>query len=316
MGLQTITADILMQKNISAPKMIMPGILPVGLTIFAGRPKLGKSWWALNAAVSVASGSHFLGQEIDAGDALYLALEDTEQRLQGRLQLMLDGAAAPARLHLATSCPALDRGGARDISAWVKKASAPKVVIVDVLQKVRPEDKGARAYDNDYGAVTPLKRIADEYGVAVIAITHTRKADPGLDPLDAISATTGLAGAADHNLILDRGSDGLILYGRGRDVEEFKLALAHDGSTGKFNLLGDPEAVHRSGTRSRILSALPNNGDAIGPKEIAERAALPEANVKQALKRMLPKGEVTKRGRGAYARPITFVSNVTPHLPS
>lgn len=302
MALKLITASDLMLKEIVIPKMIVPGILPVGLTIFAGLPKLGKSWLALDLAVSVASGETFLGRHVDHGNALYLALEDTETRLKSRLQTRCKSGAPLDRLDLTTGCPPLDKGGAKEITEWVKNAADPKLVVVDVLQKVRPENNSGRLYDADYASVTPLKQIADTYGIAVIAVTHVGKSDPGMDPLNAISATTGLVAAADHGLLLQRGADGLTLYGRGRDVEVFHISLKRD-QMNRHEALGDPSTVHQSEARKRILAVLPPDGSKIGPMEIAMRAKLKEGVVKQHLRRMLKDGEALLLGRGAYAAP-------------
>ncbi|MBK8459471.1 MAG: AAA family ATPase [Micropruina sp.] len=44
----------------------------------AGAPKVGKSWFSLGVGIEVASGGRALGSiPVDAGDVLYLALEDT-----------------------------------------------------------------------------------------------------------------------------------------------------------------------------------------------------------------------------------------------
>ena len=51
-------------------KFIVPGYLPEGATILAGRPKLGKSWLALDLALAVAKGSKCLGVECEQGDVL------------------------------------------------------------------------------------------------------------------------------------------------------------------------------------------------------------------------------------------------------
>jgi len=42
-------------------RWIVPDVLPEGATILAGRPKLGKSWMALDMALAVARGAYCLG---------------------------------------------------------------------------------------------------------------------------------------------------------------------------------------------------------------------------------------------------------------
>jgi len=90
-------------------------ILPEGCVLFAGRPKLGKSWLAYHLAIAIAEGTKAFGEvPVRQGDVLYLALEDGRQRLQWRLKTLLRGHPVPKRLHLAMDWPALDAGG------WMK----------------------------------------------------------------------------------------------------------------------------------------------------------------------------------------------------
>ncbi|MDP2815826.1 MAG: AAA family ATPase, partial [Rectinemataceae bacterium] len=54
--LKTFTASDLAKMVFPEPKWAVPGLLPEGLTILAGRPKRGKSWMGLGLALAVASG--------------------------------------------------------------------------------------------------------------------------------------------------------------------------------------------------------------------------------------------------------------------
>ena len=82
-----------------------------------------------------------------------------------------------------------------------------KLVIIDTLQKVR-DSKGstgkAGMYGNDYDDISSIKRIADEYNIAVLAIHHLRKLKDSDDPFNEVSGSTGIIGAADTNFILKR----------------------------------------------------------------------------------------------------------------
>ncbi len=73
---------------------MVPGILPVGLTLLAGPPKIGKSWLALHVAVGVACGRPVFGDIAywPAGPrgVLCLALEDSEPRVRKRLSEVAD----------------------------------------------------------------------------------------------------------------------------------------------------------------------------------------------------------------------------------
>ncbi len=93
------TASELLAAVFPDPKYVIPGIVPEGLSIVAGPPKVGKSWLAMNAAVAVGSGGKAFGRlPVEQGHVLYLALEDPGRRLQKRLrQVMAEG---PTPSHL------------------------------------------------------------------------------------------------------------------------------------------------------------------------------------------------------------------------
>ncbi|MCX5513367.1 recombinase A [Kaistia algarum] len=304
--MEIISAVDLMARTFPPGRFIIPGILPAGLTLLAGRPKIGKSWLALGMSLGVSSGDDVLGRPVDAGRVLHLALEDGPRRLKDRLGRMLGGRLPSKRLDFVTQIAPLDAGGTEAIRKWIETAPEPRLVVVDVFERVRPKgDRSGRLYQDDYASVLPLKKIADDYGVAVVAVTHTRKSDAELDPLDAVSATTGLTGAADNVLILARGPEGAAIYGRGRDVEEIDLALRFEGARGLWRALGDREDVNRSDIRNAILKVLRAAVEPLGPAEIAKQAGADPGNVRVRLGAMVSAGEIEKIGRGLYSTPVT-----------
>src|SRR4029077_515904 len=86
-----VTAGQLSSMRFPPINYIVPDVLPEGLTILAGRPKIGKSWLALDTCLAVADEAEttVLGRDPAHGDALYCALEDTNRRLQHRASKLL-----------------------------------------------------------------------------------------------------------------------------------------------------------------------------------------------------------------------------------
>src|SRR5260221_7595705 len=86
-GIGRIPARALLMKTLPQPQWAVPGILPAGLTLLAGKPKMGTSWLALGLALAIAMGGVALeSTQVEAGAVLYLALEDTQRRLQQPVQ--------------------------------------------------------------------------------------------------------------------------------------------------------------------------------------------------------------------------------------
>jgi hypothetical protein len=65
-----------------------------------------------------------------------------------------------------------------------------------------------------------------------------RMRDEPYDPFDAVSGTTGLTGAADTVLVLSRSSQGTVLYGRGRDIEEIENSAVLRQDNGAVDRVG------------------------------------------------------------------------------
>src|SRR4051812_41227347 len=67
-SLGLLTASALMQMPPPPVRYILEGYIAEGLTILAGRPKLGKSWLALDIGIAVAMGGYSLNIKADQGD--------------------------------------------------------------------------------------------------------------------------------------------------------------------------------------------------------------------------------------------------------
>jgi len=301
---KTFTAVDLMNREFPEPRWIVEGLLPEGLTLFAGPPKIGKSWLALSLCVGTASGGHALGKiPIERGEALYLALEDTARRLQSRLKMMLNGEPAPEGLHLATKWDRLDEGGLEQLESWLLGWPKCRLIIIDTLQRLRPPQQGNRGlYEQDYNTLVYLKTLADTCGVAIVVVHHLRKGSSN-DPLEEVSGTTGLTGAADTiwTLKRDRGRADAVLFSTGRDIDEAETALRFDKSLGLWTLLGDAEEYRMTHERGKIIEILKQSGEPMTPKAIAEILAKTRESVQFLISKLVEEGSVEKVGYGRYA---------------
>ena len=81
-----ITAKELQETEFPPVSWVVRDLIPEGLTILAGKPKLGKSWLALQMGLGVATGGEVLGRSVEQGAVLYAALEDNLRRLKSRLR--------------------------------------------------------------------------------------------------------------------------------------------------------------------------------------------------------------------------------------
>jgi hypothetical protein len=296
------TLDALKGMKFAPIKYVVPGVVIEGLTLFAGKPKIGKSWLFLHAAIAVAAGESTLGERCDQGDVLYCALEDNARRMQDRAKIIRPGKDWPSRLHVQHQMPRLSVGGLEYIREWIDSVEHPRLIGIDTLTMVRPpKGRDATQYEADYNAVATLRTLAADRGVAIVVVHHLRKMESD-DAFDTVSGTLGLTGAVDSILVLKRDQSGaIIMHGRGRDLEELEKAMAFDKGTCTWTVSGEVEEVKRSTAQQKILDALAEIGEPASPNDIAVVARTTAGNVKQFLRKLVDAGLVTRLERGKYA---------------
>ena len=116
------------------------------------------------------------------------------------------------------------------LKMFVREHPDTKLIIIDTLQKVREAGGDKYSYANDYEVVGTLKRLADDCGICLLLVHHTRKQQAD-DKFDMISGTNGLLGAADGAFLLqkEKRTDGsAILDVAGRDQQDQRMYLTKD----------------------------------------------------------------------------------------
>ena len=233
----------LMRRDFPPARFYVAGLLPTGLTLLAGPPKGGKSWMGYQIAIAVA-GSYrcFGGLRTEQAPVLYLALEDTERRLQSRAAKLLElgGWDAPRGLTLTCESAVAGAGGLQRLGEWYA-ANPGGLVLIDTLQRFRDPPRGqSNAYADDYAAGAAIQTLANAHGGAALVLHHTRKMEAE-NPFDRISGTQGIGGAADTMLVLDRRGNATQMFGTGRDLGLVTFALDFGG--GLWSVTGSSEGV-------------------------------------------------------------------------
>lgn len=75
--LETMTAEQLQSAPYAPVPFLVDELLPEGLHILAGAPKIGKSWLALWLCLCVSQGQPLWNFDVMQGEVLYLSLEDS-----------------------------------------------------------------------------------------------------------------------------------------------------------------------------------------------------------------------------------------------
>ena len=216
--LKTVSMSELLDNVYQSKPPLMDGLLYRGTYLFVGAPKLGKSFLMTQLAYHISTGTPLWNYPVRKGTVLYLALEDDYRRLQERSYRMF-GTAENESLFFSVSARQLGRGLDEQLTNFLREHPDTSLIIIDTLQKVREIGGDNYSYANDYQIITRLKALADNYGICLLLVHHTRKQQAD-DKFDMISGTTGLLGAADGAFLLTkeiRTSNAACLDVSGRD---------------------------------------------------------------------------------------------------
>ena len=217
----------------SPKEWIIKGILRSGLYILAGAPKVGKSFLVGQIAYHVSTGRPLWGYPVHRSPVLYMALEDDHQRLQERMFRMF-GVESTKDLYFSISAKNLREGLEEQITGFVKDHPGTRLIIIDTLKKIRPGDDDTYSYARDYADMTQLKKIADDNGICLLLVHHTRKKEDESDAFNTVSGTNGLTGAADGSFIFAkkrRTDSDAVLQFTGRDLQDQIFYLSKNRET-------------------------------------------------------------------------------------
>lgn len=197
-------------------RWLWPGRIPLGkLTLLDGDPGLGKSTLLLDLAARVSRGALMPDEvrselEGPAGTVLLTA----EDGLADTIRPRLDAAGGdPERVAALQSIQAEEGGeprlptvqSLRDLKGAIEEMYA-RLLIVDPLVAYLPGDVNSHRDQDVRTALAPLAELADETGVAVVAVRHLNKGG-GSNPKYRGGGSIGLIAAARSGLLVAEDPD-------------------------------------------------------------------------------------------------------------
>lgn len=164
------------------PPVVVPRLAWAGrVTLLAAREKAGKSTLAGHAAAALSVGRPFIGHLLDAGEVLWVGLEEHLAEVVSRFHTL---GADPDRTHVVDALP-----GALTSLAEAVEAVRPTLVVVDTLpalvSDLAPDSGSASQWTPTLLRLTALAR---ESGAALLLLHHARKSDGHYRDSGAIGA--------------------------------------------------------------------------------------------------------------------------------
>ena len=245
-ALETSNLKELSEKNFVQVEPLIEHFLPgMGVFLFCGSSKIGKSWMALQIGLCVATGTKFWNYDVRKKDVLYLCLEDGERRLQDRVFSTAEE--YPDNFIYTTNADAIGKGLEDQLQQQLNEHPNIGLIIIDTLAAVRCEQTTATKspYQGDYNTLKPLHDFSQDNHITVLLVHHVRKMKSS-DPFEDISGTNGLFGSSDGAFIFRKETyedENIKLFSRCRDFEERVLTLKFDNTTCKWDLVKENTPV-------------------------------------------------------------------------
>ena len=296
--LESYTVRQLATMEIEPVKWFIPNMLPSGLTILAGPPKIGKSFFCWNMALAIAAGGvAFSSITLEHPyNVTYLSLEDPPALLKDRLELILpEPEEKPNNLHIVHDLhqKRLDAVGLKMLEAHLDQ-TASELLIVDTWKHVTPKlDSKGTSYDVDYESLIPIQQFAHRRNMGIVLVTHTRKAADLDNVFNQIQGSVGMQASCDTLMMLshDSGAKTLHLSGRRIPSEQYALTI----SEGIWVLEGNAQEYQKSELRKEIIEHLKEAGNrGLSAGDLVDLVGKPDNLIRVTLRRMVEKGEIVQ----------------------
>jgi len=295
----------LMEQEYPPVSWLVDEIVPVGLGILGGRPKIGKSWLALQLARSVVTGRPFLGKETKPGKTLYLALEDPMRRLDERMKKQQWPTDPGIRrdflaIVMGTYTSATNALGMLGVEYLgnIIEMEKPALVVVDTFSQITRADQIEHAQMME--VLQPLQETAHRENTAIVLVDHLRKSKLSQDELDIVEeilGSTAKAAAVDTTwgLFKFRGNDVLRFSIKGKEVLLQDIFLEFDALSGSW-------VVYEGLTEemSVVYDVIAKAEAKLSTTEIADILKMNRGSVHRSLQRLVKEGKVTKTGNGRH----------------
>lgn len=210
--------------GLPAPTWLIDGIMPAGgLVGLYGPPGAGKSFVAIDIAMTVATGLDWMGHPVERGSVVYVSAEGGSGIGKRVLAWLIDRKADPKQANVAWLIESIPIHADSEMMALLlnriidEARVQPALVVVDTLARCFDGDENAQ---EDMGRfIAGVDTLRSELKTTVLVVHHTRLGG------DRERGNTAFRGAADTMMKIE-GEEGSPFFtvncDKQKDDEEFK----------------------------------------------------------------------------------------------
>lgn len=282
---QQYTGSELLEKHFLPPRYIVPGLISVGLGNLSGRPKIGKSFLALQLAIAKAAGIPFLGRPLRQGKVFFICMEDTPRRMRDRIKKQ--GIPVNDNLVFEFAFPHLDDEGLDELAVEISEMEYDLVIIDTFSRLILKSDQNDMVQMNEITG--RLQRIALDLNMGILLVDHHKKPN-GIysDPIDDILGSTGKSAPLDTvmGLYRENGKHTFVLKVVGRDFESTEIPLTFNRENLLWETQSNNQGLIGGSMDDRVyeaMLALNQEGKMLFGTAIAKQACMDVGNVNRCL---------------------------------
>ena len=281
--------------------------------LIGGAPKCCKTWFGLDMAVSVASGTPALGHFAckAPGPALVYLAEDALPQVRSRIEALCRSRGrdiGSLDLHVITvPVLRLDLGGDQERLARTIEELRPRLVLLDPLVRLHRLDENSAA--DISGLLGYIRDLQRRFDVAIVLVHHASKKQRS-QPGQALRGSSDLHAIGDCNAYLARDGKHIALtieHRAARSPEPMLLELVTDSSAEAAYLrVVSPTAPHalQPTVGEQILELLARATQPLTRAALRSALRINNLRLGDALERLERSGHVERTPRGWVLRLI------------
>jgi hypothetical protein len=289
----------LQKQQFREVKWIVDNVLPTGNIMLASRPKMRKTWMAIQLAMAISSGGMWMGYQVNKGDVLGLFLEDNERRLQHRIKTLQSWSILKPDLAgfrywtggVSTDTYGKERvtnpeeqdellanfprgsAGVDALEQYLDQYPNTTAVFIDTYAHFRDNTGNNRdVYQRDYDAMVPITKLCARKNVLIMPVHHEKKGLANTvsgDFMEDVNGSSGISGGVDGIMSIKgrRGvqeeNESRKLYISGRDIpHDYEIDISFDAAAGGW------KTAQRADVKTAVLELLVKH-PFINQKELA-----------------------------------------------
>lgn len=307
------TAQQIVSKELGEVEWLIEDILPQGFFFIAGKPKMKKSFMALQMSLAIVGNGKFLGYQVrEPGRVLYISLEDNARRLKKRMLNMgiHNDTKGIDLLEIEETWRKLNKGGLEDLLKRLKSKRYTLCLMDTYAKSFLLRDNNDAVEATKY--LSPIYELTRGGQFSFGFIDHHRKNNQfSGDVIDDLSGSGAKAGVADTiwGLSGERGKNTAQLKIASRDTEVDHLDLVFDHDRTLW-VPQEFEIVRPNTVQAKILAYFGTNGKDTYISKLSKVLSYDESLIHREMMELQKKGLVRKGEKVGRNVPYSLTKRV------